>query len=81
MAARCAAIDASNCAPDVATYASNQVFGLTTPASDFTYTANASCGLAGYTGGAQVTASHAFDPIVSDLVPLSVTLSAKSCHP
>jgi Flp pilus assembly protein TadG len=80
-AARCAAVNAANCTPDVATFASNQVYGMSIPSSEFTYTASASCGITGYTDGAQVTASHVFDPIVSDLVPLSVTLSAKSCHP
>ena len=80
-AARCAAVDVSNCTPDVATYASNQAFGLSIPASEFTYTASASCGLTGYADGAQVTASHVFDPIVPNLVPISVTLTAKSCHP
>ena len=80
-AARCAAVEPANCTPDVATYASNQAYGLSIPSTDFTYTASASCGLTGYTDGAQVTATHVFDPIVSDLVPLSVTLSAKSCHP
>jgi hypothetical protein len=29
----------------------------------------------------QVTASHAFDPLLPQLVPISVTLAAKSCHP
>ena len=75
-AARSAAVDVSNCTPDVATYASNQAI----PASEFTHTASASCGLTGYTDGAQVSASHVFDPIVPNLVSVSVTLSAKSCH-
>jgi Flp pilus assembly protein TadG len=80
-AARCAAVKVANCTPDVPTYAANQAFGLSIPASDFTYTASASCGIAGYTDGAQVTASHVFDPIVSQLVPVSVTLYANSSHP
>ena len=89
-AARCAAISPSLCiAPggasmDIPAYAASQAFGMSIPASAFTYTPNATCGIAsGSTGsgGAQVTALYAFDAIVPKLVPVAVTLSAKSCHP
>lgn len=71
-AARCAAINLANCTPDVPTYAATKAAGVS--ASDFTYTAGASC-------GALVTASYVFQGLVPQLVPFSVTLTAKSCHP
>lgn len=79
-AARCAAVNPSSCS-DVPAYAAAQAYGLSVPSSDFTYTASASCGVSGYTGGAQVNVSYPFTPMVPRLVPLSVTLSAQSCHP
>lgn len=89
-ASRCAAVSPSLCTAtggtsmDVPAYAARQAFGLSIPSSAFTYTANATCGaVSGSTGsgGAQVTASYAFQQLVPQLVPLNVTLSAKSCHP
>lgn len=71
-AARCAAINAANCTPDVPTYAANQTASLS--ASDFTYNGSAGC-------GKLVTASHVFDTAVPQLVPFSVTLTASSCRP
>ena len=79
-AARCAAVTPSSCS-NVPSYAATQAWGLSIPSGDFTYTANASCGISGYTGGAQVTVSYPFTPLVPKLVPISVTLSARSCHP
>jgi Flp pilus assembly protein TadG len=89
-AARCAAVSPSLCTAeggttmDVPAYAASQAFGMTIPSSAFTYTPNATCGVASGatgTGGAQVTASYLFDAVVPQLVPVNVTLSAKSCHP
>jgi len=81
-AARCAAVNPTSCTPSVTRYAASQAFGLSIPAGEFTYTAAASCGVAGNTKGALVVASHVFDPIIGQLVPgLSVTLTARSCHP
>ena len=89
-AARCAAVSPSLCTAaggstmDVPGYASTQAFGMSIPKSTFTYTANATCGVSSSStgsGGAQVTASYAFQPVLQNLVPLNVTLSAKSCHP
>lgn len=81
-AARCAAVSPGLCT-DIPAYAASQVFGLSVPASAFTYEPNVICGAAGPNGvgGAQVTASYTFDAVVPQLVPLAVTLSAKSCHP
>ena len=80
-AARCAAVSPSECTPDVPSYAAGQAFGMSIPSSSFTYTPNAICGVASLTSGAQVTASYAFPALVPQLIPISVTLSAKSCHP
>jgi Flp pilus assembly protein TadG len=89
-AARCAAVSPSLCTAaggttmDVPGYAATQAFGMTIPSTAFTYTANATCGVASSStgsGGAQVTASYRFDAVVPQLVPVDVTLSAKSCHP
>jgi Flp pilus assembly protein TadG len=82
-ASRCAAVSPGNCT-DVPSYAATQAFGLSIPSSAFTYTQDAVCGVcsgATCTGGAQVTASYAFPALVPALIPISVTLSAKSCHP
>lgn len=89
-AARCAAVSPSLCtAPgggsmNVPAYAASQAFGMTIPATAFTYEQNALCGVASGatgTGGAQVTASYRFNAIVPQLVPVDVWLRAKSCHP
>jgi Flp pilus assembly protein TadG len=79
-AARCAVVSPSFCT-DVPAYAASQAFGMSIPSSAFTYTPNAICGVASVTSGGQVTASYAFPALVPALVPISVTLSAKSCHP
>ena len=83
-AARCAAVSPSAC-PDVPAYASAQAFGMSIPASAFIYNGNFRCGgiasNASGAGGKQVTASFAFPAAVPALVPVDVTLSAKSCHP
>jgi Flp pilus assembly protein TadG len=82
-AARCAAVAPGNCT-DVPSYAATQALGLSIPSSAFTYTQDAVCGVCSgvtCTGGAQVTASYAFSGLVPALIPISVTLSAKSCHP
>jgi hypothetical protein len=81
-AARCAAINAANCMPDVPTFAANHAAGLTVPSGDFQYASRQSCGVAGHNSGALVTASYSFTPMVPAIVPgLSITLTAKSCHP
>lgn len=89
-AARCAAVNPFKCtAPggttlNVPAYAASQAFGLSIPSSAFTYTADAICGVASSStgsGGSQVQASYLFQAIVPQLVPVSVTLRAKSCHP
>jgi Flp pilus assembly protein TadG len=74
-AARCRALNVSSCATSTSTqtYAAGQAFALQIPSSEFTVS-SPSC-------GTQVSVSHAFDPIVPQLVPLSVTLTAQSCHP
>jgi Flp pilus assembly protein TadG len=79
-AARCAAVSPSLCT-DVPSYAAGEAFALSIPSSSFTYTPNATCGATSVTSGAQVTASYAFQPLVPQLVPINVTLTAKSCHP
>lgn len=82
-AARCAVVNPDSC-PNVPAYAASEVFGLSIPSSAFTYTQNAICGVcsgASCTGGALVTASYPFQTIVPQLIPINVTLSAKSCHP
>jgi uncharacterized membrane protein len=75
-AARCRALNASGCTDtgSTQTYAAGEVFGLSVAASEFSVS-TPSC-------GTQVSVSHAFDPIVTKLVPgLSITLTAQSCHP
>jgi Flp pilus assembly protein TadG len=82
-AARCAVVNPDSCT-DVPSYAAGEVFGLSIPSNAFTYTQNAICGVCSgtsCTGGAQVTASYAFQALVPNLIPINVTLSAKSCHP
>lgn len=79
-AARCAAITPTSCT-DVPSYAATQAYGLAIPSGDFTYTPSASCGISGYTSGAQVSVAYPFTTLVPQLIPLSVTLSAQACHP
>ena len=79
-AARCAAVSPSECA-NVPAYAASQAFAMSIPSSSFTYTPNAICGVASLTSGAQVTASYVFPAAVPALIPVNVTLTAKSCHP
>jgi Flp pilus assembly protein TadG len=73
--ARCRALNIPGCTTNSSTqtYAAGQAFALQIPSSEFTVS-SPSC-------GTQVSVSHAFDPIVPQLVPVSVTLTAKSCHP
>ncbi|WGS22034.1 MULTISPECIES: TadE/TadG family type IV pilus assembly protein [unclassified Bradyrhizobium] len=76
IAARCATVNTTLCPtnkPDViATYASQQAFGLNLPASTFTYAAPA-C-------GNQVNASYQFQfPQILNMAPL--TLTATACFP
>jgi Flp pilus assembly protein TadG len=86
-AARCAAISPSLCTAsggssmDIPGYAATQTFGMSIPASAFTYTQNFACGGVGLGGGSMVEAAYAFPAIVPALVPVDVTLHAKSCHP
>ena len=86
-AARCAEVSPSLCAPTVEDYAASQAFGMSIPASAFTYTpnANATANCTGPTnigtGGAMVRASFAFQAIVPQLVPVNITLRACSYHP
>jgi Flp pilus assembly protein TadG len=79
-ASRCAAVSPSTC-PNVPAYAAGQAFGMSIPSTSFNYTPNVTCGATSATGGSQVTASYAFPALVPALIPISVTLSAKSCHP
>jgi Flp pilus assembly protein TadG len=74
-AARCAAVDPLTCGTAAQTqqYATTRAPGLSLPAAVFTLT-TAAC-------GAQVTASLAFDFLVSALLPYSQTLSATACFP
>lgn len=75
MAARCASINTTLCPNSnpsaITSYATQQAFGLTLPASTFTYSTPA-C-------GNQVNASYAFQFYGLDLGPL--TLSAQACFP
>jgi len=74
MAARCASINSTLCpSPDaVASYASQQSFGLTLPSSTFTYSTPA-C-------GNQVNANYTFYfPELFKLPPLNLT--AQACFP
>jgi Flp pilus assembly protein TadG len=57
----------------VKSYAASRAWGLSLPSGDFTATAPA-C-------GCQVTANVPFTPIVPNLVPYNITLTATSCFP
>ena len=76
IAARCATVNSSLCPTNkpnvITTYASQQAFGLSLPASTFTY-ASPAC-------GNQVSASYQFQfPQILNLAPL--TLTAVACFP
>jgi Flp pilus assembly protein TadG len=78
MAARCASINATLCPTSnptaITNYATQQAFGLSLPASTFTYTQpSPPC-------GNQVSASYTFEyPNILNLGPL--TLTAQACFP
>jgi Flp pilus assembly protein TadG len=82
-AARCAAVNSPTCTNNVPSYAASQVYGLSIPSADFTYTSGASCGNTGYVTGSQVTVNYTFTSVVGTLIPrlASVPLSATACHP
>jgi hypothetical protein len=76
MAARCASVNTSLCPQSsptaITNYARQQAFGLSLPASTFTYSTQA-C-------GNQVKASYTFEfPNMPNLGPL--TLTAQACFP
>ena len=74
MAARCASINSTTCPSSnaIASYATQQSFGLTLPTSTFTHSAPA-C-------GNQVNASYTFQfPAIMGLSPLNLT--AQACFP
>jgi Flp pilus assembly protein TadG len=64
-----------NCtaAGTVQSYAASRAWGMSLPSGDFTAT-TAAC-------GCQVTASVPFTPIVPNLVPYNITLTASACFP
>ncbi|HEV2551361.1 MAG TPA: TadE family protein [Stellaceae bacterium] len=64
---------ACTAAATVQTYAASRAWGLSLPSGDFTASAPA-C-------GCQVTASVPFTPIVPNLVPYNITLTASACFP
>jgi Flp pilus assembly protein TadG len=74
-AARCASVDATNCGTvsAVQSYAVDRAGGLAVANSNFSVTTPA-C-------GSQVLASYPFQTVVSNLLPFSITLTAKSCFP
>jgi uncharacterized membrane protein len=75
-AARCAAIDVTDCgtAAAIQTYAAGQAYGMTLPTSDFSVT-TAAC-------GQQVSVSAPFVFVISGWVsPGTVTLTANACYP
>ena len=67
------AVGACTAAGQVEDYAASRASGLNLPAGDFTATAPA-C-------GCQVQASVPFTPIVPNLVPYNITLTATACFP
>jgi hypothetical protein len=67
------AVGACTAAGTVTTYAASRAWGLSLPAGDFKATSPA-C-------GCQVTASVPFTPIVPNLVPYNITLTASACFP
>jgi Flp pilus assembly protein TadG len=81
-AARCASVNTTTCdnATDTATYAANQMYGLSISSSVFTATLNTTCGS---NTGNKVSASLAFTFIAKGLIPSgwNPTLTASSCFP
>ena len=75
-AARCAAVDKLTCGTAAQTqqYATTKAPGLALSTSSFTVNPQQACGV-------QVTASLAFDFLVSALLPYSQTLTASACFP
>ena len=67
------AVGACTASGQVKTYAASRAWGLNLPAGDFTATSPA-C-------GCQVQANVAFTPIVPNLVPYNITLTATACFP
>jgi Flp pilus assembly protein TadG len=74
-AARCASVDVNNCGTtsQVQSYAVGLAAGVPVTAATFTVTTPA-C-------GSQVSASYAFETVVSNLLPYTMTLTARSCFP
>jgi len=73
-AARCAAINRSTCGSidAIQNYAASKAPGLTIPPRRFNVTLQR-CGI-------EVAIDYPFTSLVGNLVPLSATLSAQSCH-
>ncbi|HEV2551366.1 MAG TPA: TadE/TadG family type IV pilus assembly protein [Stellaceae bacterium] len=67
------AVGACTAPGQVKNYAASRAWGLSLPTGDFTATSPA-C-------GCQVTASVPFTPIVPNLVPYNLTLTATACFP
>lgn len=74
-AARCGAVDSTTCgsSTDTVTYAVQNSSPLTVPSGDFTASTQ-SC-------GSQVTVAFPFTPIVPQMIPFDITLSAQACYP
>ena len=74
-AARCASVDATTCgtSDQIAAYAANHAFGLSLPASTFSFSA-AGC-------GNQVFASYRYSFYTLFFGTPNVTLTARSCFP
>lgn len=72
-AARCAVVNKTSCGSttQIQTYAVSQAYGLNLNASVFSSSSQ--------TCGEQVSASFAYKPLVP--IPISLTLTAKSCRP
>ena len=64
---------ACTAAATVQSYAASRAWGMSLPSGDFT-ASTAAC-------GCQVTASVPFTPIVPNLVPYNITLTASACFP
>jgi Flp pilus assembly protein TadG len=71
-AARCLSV-AQCTSSNAPSYAVEQAYGLSVPASDFTVS-SPSCGV-------EVSASYPFGFVVPSLFPWQVTLTAQSCYP
>lgn len=74
-AARCGAVDTTNCASTTATiaYAVQSSAPLTVPNADFT--------VAIQTCGNRVSVAFPFTFVVPELLPFNLTLSAQACYP